>query len=255
MFIYDLKRMISWKWMAVSGLVMTALTFAVKMDAIAEILRQNQFLPVGWCAQFLKEAWLGKAFTFCVPILCALPGAASFVDEYQTNMCRMALGRTSRDKYLKSKVCSVAFSGGITVIAGLVVSALVTWVLFHPLVSAELSVGGMVSMETEWISFVVVILIRFAVFGALGAVTGLVISAAVNNRYMAWLSPFMGEYLLIILCDRYWKKALLLSPAEWLNPGEEWPLYGYGSILWMICLCALFMCAFYRIGKGRLEEL
>lgn len=250
MLLYDLKRAVSWRWILISVAVLTVLTLAVRMDAIAEVLRQNQLLAPGWCAGFLWEAWSGQAMTFCVPVLCALPAASSFIDEYQTGMCRLALGRTTRAGYLRSKAGTAALSGGLVIAAGLLASAGIMWLLFRFMVSRELAAESEVTL-----TMLLAAVARYAVFGALGAVTGLTVSTAVRNRYMAWLSPFMGEYLLIILCERYWEKALLLSPAEWLRGGENWPLEGWSCVLWMGLLCFLLMVVFCRLGGKFLREL
>lgn len=99
------------------------------------------------------------------------------------------------------------------------------------------------------------LVLRFFCLGALGAVTGLTISTAVGSRYMAWLSPFMAEYLLIILYERYLDGIPIISPKEWILPSEGWPLQGWSTVFWMLGICFLMMAAFIQIGGKRLEVL
>lgn len=256
MLLYDRKRFFSKKWMILGAIVLSVLTLAVRMDAIAEVFRGGAFLPEGWCAEFLTKAWSGQAFTFCVPVLCALPGASSFVDEYQSGMCRLALVRVSRRRYLISKAWSAAISGGIVVLTGLLSSALVVFFLFHPLVSADAAEETAEQM-TVLIRLLPVLIwmVRYFSLGILGAAAGLAISSAVCNRYMAWLSPFMGEYLLIILYERYLDRMPLIAPKEWLQPSEGWPLQGWSTVIWMWIVSLLLMEAFIKIGEKRLRVL
>lgn len=256
MLLYDRKRCFAWKWMMLGIGVLTVLTIVIRMDEIAEIIRSNVYLPEGWCAEFLVNAWSGQAFMFCVPILCSLPAASAFVDEYQTGMSRLALGRIERKRYLVSKAGSAAVSGGVIVLVGLLASAVVVFALFRPLVSAEATIKTeeQISMMQMFLP-VLSLVLRFFCLGALGAVTGLTISTAVGSRYMAWLSPFMAEYLLIILYERYLDGIPIISPKEWILPSEGWPLQGWSTVFWMLGICFLMMAAFIQIGGKRLEVL
>ena len=90
--------------------------------------------------------------------------------------------------------------------------------------------------------------------GGLWAVVGMTMSTVMESKYIAYASPFIVYYLLVILYERYFPNAWPLYPKNWLNP-EIWP-YGVGSAA-LFLLELMFLCGlvFYIRGKRRLEQL
>ena len=79
-------------------------------------------------------------------------------------------------------------------------------------------------------------------------------STVMESKYIAYASPFIVYYLLVILYERYFPDAWLLYPKNWLAP-EIWP-YGVGSAaLFLMELTFLCGLVFYIRGKRRLEQL
>lgn len=90
--------------------------------------------------------------------------------------------------------------------------------------------------------------------GGLWAVLGMTMSTIMESKYIAYASPFIVYYLLVILYERYFPNAWLLYPKNWLDP-EIWP-YGVGSAaLFLLELTFLCGLVFYIRGKRRLEQL
>lgn len=90
--------------------------------------------------------------------------------------------------------------------------------------------------------------------GGLWAVIGMTMSTIMESKYIAYASPFIVYYLLVILYERYFPDAWLLYPKNWLDP-EIWP-YGVGSAaLFLLELTFLCGLVFYVRGKRRLEAL
>ena len=56
-------------------------------------------------------------------------------------------------------------------------------------------------------------------------------AALTNSRYMAYASPFVPYYLLIILRERYFPNFFVLYPKEWLNPRRQWLFGDWGVVL------------------------
>ena len=71
---------------------------------------------------------------------------------------------------------------------------------------------------------------------------------------MAYLSPFIGYYLLVILCERYFPALYVLYPWEWLFPGEGWPLGALGAALWVGELLILVLALFVGAAGRRLRN-
>lgn len=251
MLVYDLKRAFIWNRFVLSAVFMIVLALLTRMDVIAQIIREGQMLVSGWSMTFFEETLLGDAFTFFLPVLCSLPYASGFVEEYQSGITKFSLSRVRQNRYLASKAAVTALSGGLIVILGVLAIRVAVFFMFHPLENK----AEAVRTAAESALPIFQILIRYFSFGALGAITGLVVSTAVNNRYMAWLSPFMGEYLLIIFYERYFSGYPVLYPKEWLNPSKSWPFHGFSACVWMWILTLFEVWIFVCIAKRRLEHV
>ena len=104
---------------------------------------------------------------------------------------------------------------------------------------------------TPWLE----LLMRCFCFGAVGSVTGLWLSSAVNNRYMAWIGPFMAMYLLVILYERYFSQYPVIYPREWLALTMGWPWNGWSACVFMLLLTLLAAWAFYQSADRRLKNV
>lgn len=252
MLLFDAKRAFSAKWFYLSIIFMILFSALSRLDTITEVIRSGDLLESGWTTTFITETLTGEAMLFCLPVLCTLPFAAAFIDEYKSGITRFAITRVSRKVWLRSKAVTAALSGGCLLLSGALAVSLAAAVIFSP---AEASAQIASEMESGALTTILPLMIRYFCFGSLGAVTGMYISTAVNNRFMAWLSPFMAEYLLIILCERYVDDIAILYPAQWLSPSDAWPFHGYGPCLWMALLTLFVSAAFIKTAERRLDNV
>ena len=65
------------------------------------------------------------------------------------------------------------------------------------------------------------------------ASVGMLFSNLTMSRYMAYASPFVIYYVLIILYERYFPVVYVLYPKEWLAPSSLW-LYGNAGVLMIV---------------------
>ncbi len=72
---------------------------------------------------------------------------------------------------------------------------------------------------------------------------------------MAYASPFIVFYILIILNERYLPNVYVISPREWLFPGEGWMLGAYGTVLLMLEITAVCALLFYMIARRRIANV
>ena len=90
--------------------------------------------------------------------------------------------------------------------------------------------------------------------GGLWAVIGITISSLMESKYVAYASPFVIYYLLVILCERYIPEAYLLYPPNWTNPGV-WPYGAWGAAIILLELSLVFCILFIIRAGRRLREL
>lgn len=72
--------------------------------------------------------------------------------------------------------------------------------------------------------------------------------------YIAYTSPFVTYYLLVILCERYFTDAYMLYPPNWINP-DVWPYGFWGAVIFLLELTLAFGILFVIRAGRRLREL
>ena len=72
---------------------------------------------------------------------------------------------------------------------------------------------------------------------------------------MAYASPFILYYVLIILNERYFEDLYVLYPKEWLFPSDAWVMGSFGVMLLLIELIAIVSFLFVITAKRRLVNV
>ena len=83
---------------------------------------------------------------------------------------------------------------------------------------------------------------------------GIAMSTLMESKYIAYASPFVVHYLLVILYEQYFPKAFLLYPPNWMDP-ELWPFGAWGASVFLLELVLAFGILFILRSGRRLREL
>ena len=145
------------------------------------------------------------------------------------------LPRTTVDGYIMSRALACAASGGLALSLGILTAYGIAALLLLPLEAMRdymLEPPGYFRQLLET-------LVMFFASGAFWALVGLTFATLTNSRYMAYASPFVLFYLLVILYERYFDKLYILYPREWLNPSDRWVFGRIGVAVLLLELCAL----------------
>lgn len=253
--------------LAVAG-IMIALTAGcftgiwVDLDVVKE-----QGLAYGYHWQLLKRGLQSEAFTFALPILCTLGFGGAYLEEMKSGYYKFALPRYGRRCYVRTKVIVSVLSGGLAVWLGVMLTALIYWVVYTPMeLQAELaaltgrvadvlyeSAGAVrdingsligVSAREAVHSSMFLLLLQWSAMGFLmgGVWAGVSCFFAVmyRNRYMAYGASFLISYLLIILLTRFFDHIYIFNPREWFNQSFYWEGGNLGVML-MLAECMLLL--------------
>lgn len=223
---------------------------------IFQAFRTVSLLPFGYHSELILNALSGSAMTLAFPILAALPYTAAVTEDARSGFLKSYLPRTSVGKYLSSKVIACAVSGGLALILG----ALLAWgalaLSFLPKEAAPVVMkaadGSILPMPVSpiWGRF----LLYFA-SGALWATVGMLFANLTGSRYMAYASPFVIFYVLIILYERYFGGMYVLYPKEWLSPSGVWHYGVPGAMLVVGELTAILALCAGLAGKRRIKAI
>lgn len=247
----DIRRALSGRGFVIGILGMLLVIGLSSIENIIEVTRSPQPLPNGFSAQLIITALSTDWVTLAVPILCALPFTAAFVDDIKSGYVKQYLHRSGTARYIRGKLIACGLSGGLVLFLGILLSYGLSALVFTPM---ELA---LTKEEIAQPYFAQVIMASFTLFlsGALWSLVGFTFAALTMSRYMAYASPFILYYVLIILHERYFNSIYVLYPKEWLFPSDAWTLGSFGVLLLLSELTAIVSLAFALAAKRRLESV
>ena len=234
------------------GAVFIALVlFLTNMDTVTEAFRAEEPLAYGYHGNFILQALTGDGLTICLPIVCALPYAASFVDDVKTNFLKLYISRTSFRGYILGKAAGCLLSGGLVIVLGLWLTYGVAAALFTPL-------EGPLDPDAPDPAYTMTLLRNCGLIflsGGFWSLFGMTMSALMESKYIAYAAPFIIYYVLIILCERYFTSLYVVYPKAWLSPGEEWAMGRWGPALVILELIAVTVLCFGAAVRKRVRGL
>ncbi|MDD6044845.1 MAG: hypothetical protein PUC76_04265 [Clostridia bacterium] len=213
--------------------------------------RSAELLSPGFHSDLIMGALSSEAMALALPILAALPYTASFIDDVKSGFIKEYLPRTTVSRYIAGKAMACAVSGGLVLALGIFIAYGFAALLFLPMeafppTDAEVPNYFGNLMETA---------LMFFASGAFWSLVGLTFAALTNSKYMAYASPFVLFYVLIILYERYFDRLFVLYPREWLNPSSRWMFGKIGVAVLLIEFSVFMALAFTFAAKRRLERI
>lgn len=234
------------------GAVFIALIlFLSSMDAVTEAFRSEDPLEYGFHGKLVLDALGADGLTICLPIVCALPYAASYVDDVKTNFIKLYICRTSSRGYILGKAAGCLVSGGAVIVLGLWLAYGAAVLLFTPL-------EGALDPDTADPAYAMTLLRSCGLIflsGGFWSLFGMAMSAAMESRYIAYAAPFIFYYVLIILCERYFTSLYVIYPKAWLSPGAEWNMGRWGPALVILELIVMTVLCFGAAVRKRVRIL
>lgn len=228
----DIKRALS-SWGFITGIAGTVITIVISAAGQIISLMVNgvgQGLYHGFHDQIFIDALYSDVVLLFVPILCALPYTSAFVDDYKSGYTKFYLPRSGIMPYLKGKVTATAISGGLVLFIGIMTTYIVSVLVFTPMEIVPQEDMLMRSMFPYILGSACI----YFLFGSLWSLIGALLASITMSRYIAYASPFILYYVLVILNERYIKNLYVLNPQIWLTEGSMWPGGNWGLALFLI---------------------
>ena len=231
----------------------TALCFGGFQDCMTGMQNlEKGLLENGFHYQLFQKALVSDAVCLALPILCAFPFTASFLDDMESGFIKAYLHRSGRGHYIAGKVIACGLSGGLVPIAGTGLYYGVLLLIFLPMEKA----AAFGAVQENHAPDVLNACVLFFCAGMLFSLIGMLCSVVTASKYMAYASPFVFYYVLIILHDRYLKDIYILNPREWISPTDTLWVWGiWGSVLWMAELIFLVTVVLSILMYRRIEEI
>lgn len=248
MLTYDKKQIaVLHRWL-LPAVLFVFIILIFRLDLLVETLKQKTEMTYGWTLQFVLETLQTDAALLAAPVLCTFPFSSACIDEMKSGMLKNILYRTDKRKYMISKAVSGYFAGMLT----LVTAVLLVCLLFLPVLFFMEAGPEEGTSQYEAIRNLIGLACRYGCFGGLWSLTGMLMSLLTMNRFMAWIAPFIIDYMLIILHERYFGRLLLFYPKQWLVCTWEWPLKDAGVCLWLLLLSGVVFVLTMQAGRRML---
>lgn len=233
----------------ITGMVLVIVLSSI--ESMIGMVRNPAALQNGYHAKFIMDALSSDWVTLALPILCALPFTTAFVDDIKSGFIKQFLPRSGVKPYINGKLLACGLSGGLALFTGIVLAYGISALVFTPM---ELA---LTPEETAQPYFAQLLMKAATLFfsGAFWSLAGFTFAALTMNRYMAYASPFIIYYVLIILNERYFSDLYVLYPKEWLFPSDAWVLGGFGVILLLVELSAVVCLGFAIVAGRRLSHV
>ena len=225
--------------------------FVSSVSELIEALRFEELLPNAFHNSFIENALVSDAMTLALPIIAALPFTASLVNDIKSGFIKYYLHRTSRKKYIVSKFIACSISGGLVLALGILASYIISAIAFIPMEDPTSKDAATLMFYADFIKSIVLAFLS----GAFWSLCGLTLATMTGSKYMAYASPFIIYYVLIILYERYFDNFYVLYPKEWINPSSKWMLGDWGVIMLLLGLIIGIGTVFHFAVKRRISQL
>ena len=181
-----------------------------------------------------------------VPIICTLPYTSAFLDEYTSGYIKIYIMKTHKEDYVRGKVLAAAISGGLTMVVSVCIVTILAALIYRPMEIAS----------EEAVSPILNLIIKTVVFflsGCLWSSVGMLLANVSMSKYMAYASPFVIYYVLVILAERYFRSVYVINPKEWLLQANFWPGGDWGVMLLLILLTVPVMLISGGVIRRKIE--
>ena len=228
-----------------------AVIFLSSIKAIVTAFRSETLLVFGYHHDFIASALGSDGMTLALPLLAALPFTAAFLDDLKSGFLKEYLPRTTPTGYLLGRIIGCLLSGALALCLGVFLAYGVAVLLFLPLERAPTDpalIGKLIRELRQTLELM-------ACSGALWSAVGLLLGTVTGSKYMAYASPFVLYYVLIILYERYLPDLFILYPKEWIAPSAHWQFGVTGVLLLVGELTVLASLGFFVAAGRRLRQL
>lgn len=228
-----------------------AVIFLSSIKGIVTAFRSETLLAFGYHHDFIASALGSDGMTLALPLLAALPFTAAFLDDLKSGFLKEYLPRTTPAGYLLGRITGCLLSGALALCLGVFLAYAVAVLLFLPLERAPTDPALIWKLIRELRQT----LELMACSGALWSAVGLLLGTVTGSKYMAYASPFVLYYVLIILHERYLPDLFILYPKEWIAPSAHWQFGVTGVLLLVGELTVLASLGFFVTAGRRLRQL
>lgn len=244
----ELKRAFGKPFVFATIGVLMCVLFGAFTDVLDILQQEPSIVQLFAHQRIMIDAMADMPLLFSTPILAAIPFSNAFVSDVKSGYLKHYLPRTTVNRYVLSKMVSCALSGFVTTIIGIIFGYICIILFVTP---AEAFPGIPVESRLPELLGKTGL---YGLAGALWAMVGMLCSTITMNSYMAYASPFILYYVLVILQERYARDYFMLNPQNYLTLEGKWPFGGWSAAITMLVLLIAVMLGFYIVAQNHLRD-
>ena len=196
----------------------------ISMPFVVGIILEISIL---WVAGFDSDF-----FRMSIPVIATLPYSTAWLNDYESGYIKFYVSRTGIRQYIYGKILASAVSGGLVEVAGCAIYQMLKG-----------NIGEKINLQLIFVS------------GMLWAVVSATMAAWLKSRYIAYGGSFVIYYLLVILHDRYYDKAYIFYPYEWIEPKNKWVFDEQGIIILITGIMLIVVCIYNLLLRRCIERV
>jgi len=201
----------------------------------------------GYHDVLILNALTSDTWRIFTPILAGIPFSAEYTEDIKSKFVRTVLIREGYASYLLGHALTCWLSSGFALLLGASIAYSLVTLCVLPMEFASQNSQEMNSAVAT--QFLILVL-----NGGLWAIVGMAMSTIMESKYIAYASPFIIYYLLVILYERYLPKAYQIYPPNWID-ASVWPFGAWGVAIFLSELTFAFGILFVTRAGRRLHEL
>ncbi len=247
----DIRRSVcSFRWLAAAILIAGAVLAAVLTDSTyIETMRYFR-LHGGALDPLFAHTVMAKALSndmllAVLPIAAALPFSTAVIEDVKSGYIKQYLPLVSKRSYAVSKLCSCALASVLAVAVGLGLVYFGIYAYHMPLQKA-FELADEQRAAAELFQRNLSIMLRCLPAAALWSALALCIGTAGMNKFLAYISPFICYYVLVIIAERYFRDVLVLNPKNYITASGEWG--GSPAVISSLTALAAMLAAYFAIA-------
>lgn len=195
--------------------------------SLTEFNREFMLTDTSFCTYKVIERGSGSWLSMFIPIISAFAFVPIICDETESKMIRNSIFRSSKLTFHISKFVTACLSGGLSVLLGFAVFAVIVNFTFPSIsqYSSELQeqMNTNLLYSYPWLTqhkYGLLILIKFLeifIYGVLSAVPAVTLTSFIKNKYLVICIPFFFKYAITQTCVKLSSKAW----NDFENPNEK----------------------------------
>lgn len=233
------------------------------LEVLMKLSRSQIESDVNLSSLMVLQAGVAGYFVMFIPIIAAFPFIPNFCAERNSGLMRFTIQRTGKLRYYCVKFLSAVLGGGLSVLLGYILFAVLMLILFPDIRTYNLSKEELSALTDFYIAKRLFLIgLGIFLYGAVSAIPAFLTSSFVKNRYIITCVPFMITYLYSTSLTRLIYEGMekgkqtLIDLGNTLKPEQITTLY-YGdsisrnAIYVNMAFVAVSFFIFVRIMNGR----